>query len=110
MDTLYLVQGDNGSQVKIVLTRDDTGEPVDLTGATATLKFKKRNSPTILSSINSSTFESSDLEAGIAIFVFNSTALDIASGNYVGEVEITFSNGTIETVFEQLEFLIREDY
>lgn len=110
MDTLYLVQGDNGSQVKIVLTRDDTGDPVDLTGATVTLKFKKRNSASILSSINSSAFETSDLEGGVAIFVFNSIALDIASGNYVGEVEITFSNGNIETVYEELEFLVREDY
>ena len=110
MDTLYLVQGDNGSQVKVVLTRDDTGEPVNLTGATVTLKFKKRNSSVILSSINSSAFDSSNLENGVAIFVFDSNALDIASGNYVGEVEITFSSGYIETVYEELEFLVREDY
>jgi hypothetical protein len=110
MDTLYLVQGDNGSQVKVILTRDDTGAPVDLTGATVTLKFKKKNTGLVLSSINSINFDPDELEAGVAIFLFDTTALDIASGNYVGEIQITLSNGNIETVFEQLEFLIREDY
>jgi hypothetical protein len=28
----------------------------------------------------------------------------------VGEVEVTFSSGAIETVFEELEFMVREDY
>ena len=110
MDTLYLVQGDNGSQLKVVLTRDDTGAAVDLTGATVTLKFKKRNNSNVLSSINSSVVDAAYLEAGIAIFFFDSDDLDISSGDYVGEVEVTFSNGYIETVFEQLEFLVREDY
>lgn len=110
MDTLYLVQGDNGSQLKVVLTRDDTGEPVDLTSATATLKFKKRNTSNVLSSINSSVLDPEDIEAGVAVFLFDSNSLDISSGDYVGEVQVTFPTGFIETVFEQLEFVVREDY
>lgn len=110
MDTLYLVQGDNGSQVKVVITRDDTGLPVNLTGATPTLKFKKKNTSNVLTSINSSTSLSSELEAGIALFQFDSTALEITPGDYVAEVQITFSDGNIETVYEELEFTIREDY
>lgn len=110
MDTLYLVQGDNGSQVKVVITRDDTGLPVNLTGATPTLKFKKKNTSSVLTSINSSTSLSSELEAGIALFQFDATALEITPGDYVAEVQITFSDGNIETVYEELEFTIREDY
>ena len=110
MDTLYLVQGDNGSQVKVVITRDDTGLPVNLTGATPTLKFKKKNTSNVLTSINSSTSLSAELEAGIALFQFDSTSLDITAGDYVGEVQITFTDGNVETVYEELEFTIREDY
>jgi hypothetical protein len=51
MDTLYLVQGDNGSQLKVTVTRDDTGAVVNLTGATVLLKFKRRNTSNILSTI-----------------------------------------------------------
>lgn len=110
MDTLYLVQGDNGSQVKVTLTRDDTGNAVDLTGSTVTLKFKKKNTATVLSSIGSSVTDSDDLEAGIAVFEFTSDHLDITSGDYVGEVTIDFPGTAVETVYEELQFTVREDY
>jgi hypothetical protein len=105
MDTLYLVQNDSGAQVKVTVTRDDTGAVVNLTGATVLLKFKRRNTSNILSTIQAEVL--SDFENGEAIFNFNGTSLDIPSGDYVG---VTFSSGAIETVFEELEFLVREDY
>lgn len=110
MDTLYLVQGDNGSQVKVVITRDDTGLPVDLTGATPTLKFKKKNTANVLTSINSSTDDSDELQAGVAVFQFLTAQLDLTAGDYVGEIQISFPDGLIETVYEHLEFTVREDF
>lgn len=110
MTTLYLVQGDNGSQVKVTITRDDTGAAVNLTNCTVTMKFKKKNTSNVLTSINSSTTLEADLEAGIALFQFNSAALDITAGDYVAEVQLTFVDGVIETAFEELEFTLREDY
>lgn len=110
METLFLVQGDNGSQVKVEITRDDTGLAVNLVGSTPTLKFKKKNTANVLASINSSVTDTDDLEAGVAIFQFNSSALEINAGDYVGEIQITFDDGTIETVYEELQFTLREDY
>mgnify|MGYP003645713363 CR=1 FL=1 len=110
MEPLYLVQGDNGSQVKVVITRDDTGLPVDLTSATAKLKFKKKNTSNVLSELTSSTVVAAELEEGIAIFFFSSSNLDIIAGSYVGEVQVTFESGYLETIFEQIEFVVREDY
>lgn len=110
MDTLFLVQGDNGSQLKVEITRDDTGAAVNLVGSTPTLKFKKKNTANVLASINSSVTDTDDLEAGVAIFQFNSSALDTNAGDYVGEIQITFDDGTIETVYEELQFTLREDY
>lgn len=110
MNTLYLVQGDNGTQVKIEITRDDTGLPVDLTGATPALKFKKKNTGTVLATINSAVTDLEDLEAGIAIFQFTAETLAITAGDYVAEIEVTFDDGTVETVYEELQFTVREDY
>lgn len=110
MDTLYLVQGDNGSQIKVEITRDDTGLPVNLTGSTPTLKFKKKNTANVLSEINSAVVSSDDLVAGIAIFQFNTSELNITAGDYIGEIQVTFDDGTIETVYEELQFTVREDY
>lgn len=110
MDTLYLVQSDNGSQIKIVITRDDTGAAVDLTNATPTLKFKKKSTSSVLASINSSTSLESELEAGIALFQFDTSALNITAGDYVGEVQVSFADGSVETVYEELDFVVREDY
>ena len=110
MTQLYLVQGDNGSKIKVTITRDDTGDAVDLTGATTTLKFKKKNTSTVLSSINSSAGEPVDLTSGVAVFQFATLDLVLSPGDYVGEVQITFSDDSIETVFEQIEFTVREDF
>ena len=110
MSTFYLVQGDNGSQIKTTITRSDTGEPVDLRSATPRLKFKKRNSSTVLTTINSSTTAEEEKQNGICRFAFGSSDLDINAGEYLAEIEISFNDGTIETVYEELEFTLREDY
>tara|TARA_R110000796_G_scaffold132777_3_gene248195 strand:+ start:1441 stop:1773 length:333 start_codon:yes stop_codon:yes gene_type:complete len=110
MSTFFLVKNDNGPQIKATITRSDTGAAVDLGNATPKLKFKKKNTAAVLSTIDSSTTDEADKEAGICQFSFTSSELDIVSGDYVGEIEINFSNGTIETIFEELEFTVREDF
>jgi hypothetical protein len=108
--TVYLVQGDAGSQVKAIITREDTGLPVDLSDATPRLKFKKKNTTTVLATITSIASSPDDLEAGVAVFAFTSTHLDVAPGEYVGEIEVSFNSGSIETVYEQITIMVREDY
>lgn len=110
MSTFYLVQGDNGSEIKATITRSDTGAAVDLSSATPRLKFKKRNTSVILSTIESSTASSDDQIAGICQFAFGTNDLDITAGDYVAEIEITFADGSVETVYEELNFTLREDY
>jgi len=36
------VQGDTGPQIRVTLTEEDTGNAVDLTGATVTLHLEQR--------------------------------------------------------------------
>jgi hypothetical protein len=106
---LYLVQNDVGTQVRALITENDTGDAVDLSDATVRLKFRKKGTTTLLSTLTSS---SSTAEAtnGYATFVFSGSALDIDPGLYEGEIESTFTDGSILTVYEKLEFMLREDF
>jgi len=106
----YLVQSDVGTQIKATLTREDDGSAVDLTDSTVRLKFREKGSTTVLFTLTSITASDDDKAAGIAIFQFSNGNLDIDEGKYEGEVEATFDNGSIESVFEKLEFYVRADF
>ena len=105
----YLVQGDTGPQIKVTVTRDETGEVVDMTGATVYLKIRPKNSKTLTLTLTS-TDVGSNLQEGVAIFVFSDGDLDIDPGNYEGEIEINFDDGSTETIFELVELFVREDF
>jgi hypothetical protein len=106
---LYLVKDDIGTQIRATLTREHDGSVVDLSSATTVLKFRKKGTTSVLSSLTSSA-TSGQKANGIAIFSFTAAALSNAEGKYEGEIEVTFSDGTIETVFEVEEFYLREDF
>lgn len=105
---INLVQGDTGPQIKSTLTRSDTGSVIDISSATAKLHFRKANSSTNLFSLTNSA-SSSDKQNGICIFVFTGDDLDLSAGDYQGEIEVVFSDSTRETVYEIIEFNLRED-
>jgi len=47
-DPLLLVQGDTAPQIKVILTRDDTGLAEDITDAVVKLHFRKKATSTVL--------------------------------------------------------------
>lgn len=105
-----LVQGDTAPQIKVTLTRSDTSDAIDLTEAsTCKLHFRKKNSDTVLFSLSNQS-GAADQGNGIAIFVFSGSQLDITPGNYEGEVEVVFTSGVRETVYETLDFVLRADF
>ena len=92
MTALQLVQGDTGQQVKVTLTRSDTGNVIDLTTASSvTMHFRKKHASTVEFSITNSS-GTTDQGNGIAIFVFSGTQLNLSEGAYEAEVEIVFSS------------------
>jgi hypothetical protein len=109
-DMIYLVKDDNGRQLECRITREDTDSPVDLTGATARLKFRKKRTTNILFTLTNITIAPVDLPAGQALFQFSAANLDLAAGFYEGEVEITFSNSNVETIYEIIDFQVRDDF
>lgn len=109
MTTYYLVQGDEAPQIKVTLTRDITGDVIDLTGATVSLKFRKKGATSALVT-RTSAANATQQEAGIAIFEWGDTDLDIDPGNYEAEVEVAYDSGIVETVYETLDFVVRADF
>lgn len=104
--TIQLVQGDTGPQIKADITRDGSAE--DLTGATAVLRFRKKKTDTVLFTL-SSVSSADQLAVGELYFVFSSGQLDLDEGFYEGEIEIV-SSGVRETVYEVVDFFLREDF
>ena len=95
MTTIYLVQGDTGPQIKINITREDTGTAVDVSGGSAKLKVRKKGTDTVSFTLTASNI-GDNLLNGILIFSLDGGQLaTIAAGNYEGEVEITLSDGTV---------------
>lgn len=107
-EKIRLVRGDTGPQIRLTLTDDITGLPLDLTGATVTLHFREAGAPTALFSrqvyVNPQT-----ATTGVAIVQWNEGDLDRTEGDYEGEVEVVYSSGLRQTVYELLKFKLRED-
>lgn len=109
MQTYTLVQGDQAPQIQAILKRDDDGSLIDFSGGSCSLKFRKKGTSVTLFTLAASDV-GDKFSKGEAIFSFSGTQLDIDAGYYEGEIEITYSNGAIETVFAVLDFYLRADF
>ncbi len=109
MRIYQLVQGDQAPQIQAVLTREDDGSVINFANGTCALKFRAKDTTTVLFTLAAADV-GDNFQDGIAIFSFSGTQLDIDAGYYEGEIEITYSSGTIETVFAVLNFYLRADF
>jgi hypothetical protein len=107
MPTIKLVRDDTGPQLRLTLTDSLTGSAVDLTGATVTLHLRAVDTTTVLVSRNATI--TSPL-TGVAIIAWQATDLDLDAGEYEGEVETVLASGLRETIFDLLQFTVREDF
>lgn len=124
-ERIKLVQGDTRPQIKVVLLDEETGVPLSLVGATAVLKFRALGADTLQASVPgilATGFENADGTintaapynvagaGGRVIFIWAEGDLDCEPGDYEGEIEVTFSDGTVQTVYGLLKFRVREDF
>ncbi len=107
--TYQLVQGDQAPQIKATLKRQDDSSLIDFSGGSCSLKFRAKGSTTTLFTL-AATDVGDNFEDGIAVFSFSGTQLDVDEGYYEGEIEITYASGSIETVFQVLDFYVRKDF
>jgi hypothetical protein len=108
-EKIKLVQGDSRPALVVTLTDDQTGTPIGLNGATVRLKMRAIGETTVLSTITGSVPGS---PIGMVVFHWASApnSLNVEPGDYEGEIEITFQDGQIQTVYDLLKFKIREDF
>lgn len=108
-EKIKLVQGDTRPSIVCTLTDSTTGLPIGLSGATVRLYFKAAGADTLTATVVGSITDPSN---GVVVF-FPSTApqmLQGEAGDYQGEIEITFADGTIQTIYDLLKFKVREDF
>ena len=124
-DRIRLVQGDNLPSLIVQVTKDDGSGPLDLRGSTVVMKFRASGATTIKDTLTGvlmagyddgsgniniqSPYNLADGRGGQVQFTWGTASLDTA-GTYEGEVEITFTNGQIQTAFDKLKFSVREQF
>jgi hypothetical protein len=107
--TYQLVQSDQAPQIQAVLKRADDNSIIDFSGGSCALKFRAKGATTTLFTLAAADV-GDNFQDGIAVFSFSGTQLSLAEGYYEGEIEIIYSSGTIETVYQVLDFYLREDF
>ena len=125
IDRIRLVRGDNLPQILVALRENETGTPIDVTGATPRLKFRFAGSATLSATLVGTLLPGVELEDGTidysppydlvgrggrVMFQWGSADLDGPPGMYEGEIEITFPGGAVQTVYDKLKFTVREQF
>jgi len=123
--TIKLVRGDTRPQVKFVVTDENTDKVVDISGSTPRLKFRAIGTTQVLFVREGQLMSGLELPdgevdtdppyntpgtGGRVVFSFIAGDLDLTPGYYEGEIEITFSDDSIQTVYRSQRFFIRPDY
>ena len=108
-DKIKLVQNDTRPVLVCTLTDTASGLPIGLSGATVRLKFRGVGDTTVRSILLGTI---TDATNGVVAFNWASDPTSLAgdSGDYEGEIEITFSDGQIQTVYDILKFKLREEF
>ena len=108
-DKIKLVQGDTRPAIVCTLTDEVTGAVINITGAVPRLKFRAAGATTLTATVVGTV---TDGEAGKCVFHPASAPemLQSEPGDYEGEIEITFSDSQVQTVYDLLKFKIREDF
>lgn len=106
-DKIKLVQGDTRPSIQVTLTDENTGAAINITGATVKMFFRAVGDTGILDTLDGVI---TNPTGGVVVFSWNSNTLATADGQYEGEVQITFSDYTIQTAYTVLKFIVRPDF
>lgn len=108
-DKIKLVQGDTRPSLVCTITDEFTGDPIDITGCTCLLKFREVASSTLKATLTGTI--TSGVEGEVTFYWAQvPTSLDGDPGDYEGEIEITFTDGQRQTVYDLIKFKMREDF
>ena len=108
-DKIKLVKDDTRPALVCTITDDVTGAAVAITGATVVLFFRAVGSTTLQATVPGTV---TDGPNGVVVFypAAAPAMLQGDAGDYEGEIQITFSDGQIQTVYDILRFKVRDDF
>lgn len=108
-EKIKLVQGDTRPAIVCKITDDSTGAVIPLTGATVLLKFRALGATDLTATVTGAV---TDGPNGVVAFYPASAPamLQGEPGDYEGEIEITFADGQVQTVYDVLKFKMRGDF
>jgi hypothetical protein len=108
-EKIKLVQGDTRPALVCTITDDTTNLPINITGATVLLKFRAAGVTALTATVTGSVTDGAN--GVVAFYPASAPAmLQGEPGDYEGEIEITFGDGQIQTVYDVLKFKLREDF
>ena len=123
-EKIKLVQGDTAPQVMVVVKDESTGEVVDISNSTVLVKFRQFGNDTLKATIQCHLLPGLiDAQGNVSIeppyntpgaggrfvIIWPEGALDTA-GIFEGEIEITYPDGRIQTVYGLLKFVVRAQF
>jgi hypothetical protein len=108
-EKIKLVQNDTRPALVCNITDDTTGAPLVITGATVVMFFREAGATTLQATVPGTV---TDGPNGQVVFYPASAPamLQGEAGEYEGEIQITFADGQIQTVYDVLKFRVREDF
>lgn len=108
-EKIRLVRNDTRPALVVTLTDDTTKAAINITGATVRLKFRAAGATALTATVVGTVTDGAN---GVVAFYPASAPemLQGEPGDYQGEVEITFSDAQIQTVYDVLKFKIRQDF
>jgi hypothetical protein len=107
IEKIKLVQGDTRPYIRMTL-RDADGTAINVTNATVRLKFRASGTDTTLFTVTA--LQPNGGGDGVVVFGFPVGALNVEPGPYEGEVEISFGNNEVQTVYDLLKFTVRAQF
>jgi hypothetical protein len=108
-EKIKLVQGDTKPALVCNITDEITGAAIALTGATVLLKFRAVGSDTLTATVTGSVTDAPNVQ--VAFYPASAPAMLLGdAGDYEGEIQITFADSTVQTVYDLLKFKLREDF
>jgi hypothetical protein len=108
-EKIKLVRNDTKPRLVTVLTDTTTGEPINVTGATVRMKFRAAGADVLQATIVGAVTDGIN---GVVVFDWSDSpgSLSGEPGDYEGEIEITFADSTIQTIYDVLKFKLRQDF
>lgn len=109
MSVIKLVQGDNRPYIRVSLTNAD-GSALDVSAAGTVVVVFFRQSGTTTPIATLTCTKPNGGADGVVQFNFPGTTLNVTPGSYEGEIQITFADTTVQTVFDTLKFYVRQQF